>query len=83
MFQDKVKKFFDRKAKPDDFQWGGLVWKWDARHEDKHGEFEHLWKGPYQISEDHDNNSYILQEINGDPFPVGPVNGRFMRHYLA
>ena len=49
MFQDKVKKIFDRKEKPDDFQQGDLVMKWDARHEDKgkHGKFEHLWKGPY------------------------------------
>ena len=54
VFQDKVKNIFDRKAKPDDFQQGNLVLKWDARHEDKgkHGKFEHPWKGPYQISED-------------------------------
>ena len=59
--------------------------KWDARHEDKgkHGKFEHLWKGPYQILEDHGNNSYSLQEINGDPFSFGPVNGRILKHYLA
>ena len=46
VFQDKVKKIFDRKAKPDDFQQGDLVLKWDARHEDKgkHGKFEYLWK---------------------------------------
>jgi hypothetical protein len=25
----------------------------------------------------------ILQEINGDSFSVGPVNGRFLKHYLA
>ena len=41
VFQDKVKKTFDRKAKPDDFQQGDLVLKWDARNEDKgkHGKF--------------------------------------------
>ena len=40
-FQGKVKKIFDGKAKPDDFQQGDLVLKWDARHEDKgkHGKF--------------------------------------------
>ena len=49
IFHDKVKMNFDRKAKPDDFQQGELVLKWDAQHEDKgkHGKFEHLWKGPY------------------------------------
>ena len=62
IFQDKVKKGFDRKAKPDDFQQGNLVLKWDAQHEDKgkHGKFEHLWKGLYRITEDHSNNYYVL-----------------------
>ena len=81
----EVKKVFDRKSKPDDFQQGDLVLKWDARHEDKgkHGKFEHLWKGPYQISEDHGNDSYSLQEIDSEIFLVGPINGRFLKHYLA
>jgi hypothetical protein len=44
-----VKRNFDRKAKPNDFQQGDLVLKWGAQHEDKgkHGKFDHLWKGPY------------------------------------
>ena len=50
---DKVKISFDRKAKPNDFQQGNLVLKWDAQHEDKskHGKFDHLWKDPYPIAE--------------------------------
>ena len=85
MFQVREKKGFDKKSKPDDFQQGDLVLKWDARHEDKgkHGKFEHLWKGPYQIIEDHGNNSYILHEINGDLFSGGLVNGKFLKHYLT
>ena len=31
VFQDKMKKIFYRKVKPDDFQQGHLVLKWDAR----------------------------------------------------
>ena len=55
VFQDKVKNIFDKKKNPNDFQQGDLVLKWDSRHEDKgkHGKFEHLWKGPYKILEDH------------------------------
>ena len=62
VFQDKMKNIFDRKVKPDDFQQGHMVLKWDARHEDKgkHGKFDHLWKGPYLILENHGNNSYTL-----------------------
>ena len=47
----------------------------------KHGKFENLWKGPYQISAFHGNNTYILQEIDGTPYAGGPVNGRFLKHY--
>ena len=80
-----MKKIFDRKAKPDDFQQGDLVLKWDARHEDKgkHRKFDHLWKGTYLIAENHGNNSYNLQGFDGDPFLVGPINGRFLKHYIA
>jgi hypothetical protein len=84
-FQDKVKKVFDRKAKPNDFQQGDLILKWDARHEDKgkHGKSEHMWKCPYQIAEDHGNNSYSLHEVNGDYFSAWSVNGRFLKNYLT
>ena len=80
-----MKNIFDKKAKLDDFQWGHLVLKWDAMHEDKgkHGKFDHLWKGPYLILENHGNNSYILQGFDGDPFFFGLVNGRFLKHYIT
>lgn len=85
IFQGKVKRSFDKKAKPDDFQKGDLVLKWDAWHEGKgkHGKFKHLWKGPYEIVEDCDNNSYVLRVANGDFFPGGLVNGQLLKHYLT
>ena len=44
VFQDKMKNIFDKRTKPDDFQQGDLVLKWDARYEDKgkHRNFDHL-----------------------------------------
>lgn len=85
IFQDKVKRSFDRKANPNDFQQGDLVLKWDARHEHKgkHGKFKHLQKGPYHIAKDRGNNSYILQEANGDSFLGRLVNGQVLKHYLT
>jgi len=35
LYQDKMKKFFDRRTKNDDFQISELVLKWDAMIEDK------------------------------------------------
>ena len=83
IFMDKIKKVFDRRANPDDFQYEDLVLKCDARHEDKGkpGKFDHLWKGPYLITENHGNNSYNLEGFDGNPFLAGPVNGRFLKNY--
>ena len=46
--QERIKKIYDRKAKPDDFQIDDVVLRWDARNEDKgkHDKFDNLWKGP-------------------------------------
>ena len=40
---------FDTRTKPNDFQQGDWVLRWDDRYEDKgkHGKLDHLWKGPY------------------------------------
>ena len=85
IFQDRVKKVFDSKENPNDFQQGDLVLKWDTRHEykGKHGKFDHLWKGPYLITKNHGNNSYSLQGFDGDPFSARPINGRFLEHYIT
>ena len=32
------------------FQIVDLVFKWDAPKEEKHGKFDHMWKGPYIIA---------------------------------
>jgi hypothetical protein len=85
LHQDMIKKAFNRHTKEDDFKVGDLVLKWDARNEDrgKHGKFDHLWLGPFKIVAYHANNAYLLEEHNGDLVGVGPVNGRFLKHYLA
>ena len=51
VIQEGIKKIYDKRAKEDDFELGGLVLKWDSINEDKgkHGKFDSLWKGPYII----------------------------------
>jgi hypothetical protein len=84
LHQDKMKRAFDRHTKDDDFKVDDLVLKWDARNEDKgkHGKFDHLWLGPFKIFAYHGNNAYLLHELNGNLIGGGPVNGRFLKHYL-
>jgi hypothetical protein len=84
LHQERMKKTFDKHSKQEEFQLGDLVLKWGVRNEDKgqHGKFDHLWMGPFRISAYHGNNAYFLEEINGECFCWGPINGRFLKRYL-
>ena len=85
IFQEKMKDIFDRKVKEDDFHPRDLFLKWESRIEDKgkHGKFDHLWKGPYQIVAYSGNNAYILKEVNGDLLKRGPLNWRCLKLYYT
>ena len=58
--QEKMKNTFDRKVKEEKFQINGLVLKWDAPREEKHGKFDHMCVGPYIIAAYIDKNAFIL-----------------------
>ena len=49
--QDKIKRTFDKSARPRSFQIGDTVLLWDKRREKpgKHEKFDSLWLGPYII----------------------------------
>lgn len=81
--QQRIKKFYDRKAKVGKFQIEDIVLKWDARNENKgkHGNFENLWKGPYRIAAYRGQNDFLLKEMNGEDCPGGLVNGRLLKRY--
>ena len=57
--------------------------KWDALKEDKHGKFDHMWVGPYVVAGHKGKNAFILEYPNGVLLDSGPVNGRFLKHYLS
>jgi hypothetical protein len=79
--QQRIKQVFDKKAKKERFQIGDLVLKWDAPKQDKgkHGKFEALWIGPFKISEVFSNNTYRLQDLEGEEVFSSPVNGHFLK----
>jgi hypothetical protein len=83
--QQKIKKSFDRKAIKEDFQLGDLILKWDAprKEKGKHGKFESLWINPFNISEEFPNNTYRLQNLEGDEVLGGPINGHFLIFFLV
>ena len=79
-----MKEISDRRTKPDDFQMGVVVFLWDAPHEEKgkHGNFDHLWKGPYRVAAFRGKNAYVLKEMKGGLVSGTPVNGRLLKHYF-
>ena len=82
-YQNKMKILFDRKDRDIDFKERDLVLRWDARREDKgkHGKFDNLWFGPFSIAEVKGNNTFILQNLEGQ-YSSLPVNGKYLKHYI-
>jgi hypothetical protein len=83
--QQKIKQAFDKESRKEDFQLGDLVLKWDAPRQDKgkHGKFESLWIEPFNIFEAFPNNTYRLQNMEGEEVFVGPVNGHFLEMFFV
>ena len=81
-YKKKVKESFDRKVKKYTFLIDDAVLMWDARNDEKgkHGKFHNLWLGPFTIINILGNNTFLLQNLDGDEV-VGPVNGWFLKHF--
>jgi hypothetical protein len=81
--QARIKEIFDKRTKETNFMIGDLVLKWYARREakGKHGKFDNIWLGPFQVVAVQEKNTYDLSQLDGELF-VDPVNGRFLKHFL-
>ena len=53
-----------------------MILRWDARKEQKgkHGKFDNLWFGPFIVSKILENNTFVLQTLEGEELS-NPVNG--------
>ena len=67
-YQEMMKSFFDRKEREILFQTKDLVLRWDTRREEKgkNGKFDPLWYGPYRIIEARSNNTFMLENLDGE-----------------
>ena len=82
--QQKIKIIFDKRAMVDNFQVGYWVLKWDTVRKDKgkHGKFDSLWIGPFVISQIQNNNTFKLQNLEGEEVFDGPLNGQFFKLFF-
>ena len=78
-----MKNTFDRRIKEEQFQIDDLVLKWDAPNEDKRGNFDPMWVGPYVVAGYRGQNAFLLEYTNGVLLESNPVNGRYLKHYLS
>ena len=67
----RVKKLFDKRSRPRKFMKGDLVLLWDKRHEPRglQSRFQYLWKGPFQIMQINENNSFKLAYPTRETLP--------------
>ena len=82
--QQRIKGMFDKREKVDNFQVGDWVLKWDVVRQDKgkHGKFDSFWIGPFVIAQVHKNNTFKLQNLEGEEVFDGLVNGQFLKLYF-
>ena len=76
LYRLKMKDRFDRKIKNNTFSIGDMVLRRDAKKErkGKHGKFDNLWFVPFLVSKFLENNTFVLQTLEGEELP-SPVNG--------
>ncbi|XP_059076666.1 uncharacterized protein LOC131875945 [Cryptomeria japonica] len=81
--QQMVKALHDRKACDMSFEEGEWVLKWNAKDQDKgkHGKFDALWLGPFIILEKSGENSYYLQDTDGQVQEFS-VHTQYLKHFL-
>ena len=78
-----MKILFHRKARERDFRQGYLVLRWDSIIEErgKHGKFDNLWLGPFNIAKVKGNNTFILCNMEGQ-YSSFRDNGKYLKHYI-
>ncbi|KAM1069500.1 hypothetical protein ACFX2B_001346 [Malus domestica] len=81
-YQARLSKAFNKKVLPRSFQMGDLVLSLRmpiiTTHKTK-SKFTSKWDGPYVLQEVYTNGAYLIMVEDG--LKIGPINGRFLKHY--
>ena len=79
-----MKYLYDKRTTDRKFEVGDMVLMWNARMEDKgkHGKFDPIWLGPYNIHDTNGEDSYFLQDLTGDILEL-TIHGQFLKRYFS
>jgi hypothetical protein len=83
LYQSRLKKAFDKKVRPREFQEGDLVLKKILPiHKDSRGKWTPNYEGPYVVKKAFSGGALILTTMDGEDFPL-PVNSDAVKKYYA
>ena len=81
-----MKNLFDKKFRPQKFMVVDCVFLWDKRRAPKgmHQKNDTLWKGPFIINQEFENNSFRLAYQDGEVLPLTYMVriSRFVRFHI-
>ena len=81
--QEKVKNTFDRRVKEKKFEIDDLVLKWDVPKEEKHDNFDYMWRGPYITTAYRGHNSFFFHRQDVVQLKGVPLSGIFLKQYMS
>ena len=78
-----MKHLYDKRAIERKFELGDMVLILNSRMEDKgkHGKFDPIWLGPYNIYDKNGENSYFLSDLTGGILEF-PIHEKFLKRYF-
>jgi len=83
LYQSRLKKAFDKKVHPREFQECDLVLKKILPiHKDSRGKWTPNYEGPYVVKKAFSGGALILTTMDGEDFPR-PVNSDAVKKYYA
>ena len=79
-----MKHLYDKRTTERKFEICDTVLMWNARIEDKgkHGNFDPIWLGPYNIYDKNGEDSYSLRDLTRGIFEF-LVHGQFLKRYFS
>ncbi|KAK1650187.1 hypothetical protein QYE76_067992 [Lolium multiflorum] len=80
----RVARAYNKKVRPKEFQVGDLVWEAVlplGTRDKAYGKWSPNWHGPYKVVQALKGNAYMLEELDGEKFPVA-VNGQHLKKYF-